>query len=360
MMRASKFRYVAARTIGDAAAALADAGPAAMLLGGGTDLVPNMKRRQQIPETLVSLRRVGALRELRSNGEIRIGSGVTLSEIVRHDLPGSNRALHSAAVQVATPLIRNSATIGGNLCLDTRCNYYNQNYDWRQSIDFCKKAPAESGGTAIRKVRNDDDAICWVAVGSRRCWAVSSTDCGPALIALGARVTLLSSKDGEREIPLEALYHNDGMDFLTKRWDEVLTSIRIPQLERWRSTYWKLRRREAFDFPVLSVAAAIRFGSSGVVEDARIVLGAVASYPIVIPDSTMLIGSPLTDDAIETFAEAASKWAKPLDNTDFAMTWRKRVAKSYFGGVLREIRGDDVTSMGLHARHAQKELPRIW
>ena len=197
-------------------------------------------------------------------------------------------ALARAAGQVATPQIRNMGTLGGNLCLDTRCTYYNQSLEWRQAISYCMKAPGSTGGHACTTPTGD--AICWVATSSPRCWAVSSTDTAPALIALGARVTLVSA-DGERDIPLEELYADDGMAYLTKRPDEILTAVRLAPAEPgWRSTYWKLRRRGSFDFPVLGVAAALRFAEGGVVTDARVVLGAVASRPVLVPEASALVG----------------------------------------------------------------------
>ncbi|MEO6259846.1 MAG: FAD binding domain-containing protein [Thermoanaerobaculia bacterium] len=358
MMRAGSFRYHAAHDAQDAVKALADGGPGGMLLAGGTDLVPNMKRRQQMPELLISLRHVQELRGIHHGPDLQIGACTTLSDIVRDAGVRQNYpALFRAAAQVATPIIRNTATLGGNLCLDTRCNYYNQNYDWRQAIDFCKKAPGPAG-VAVPDVANAEDGVCWVAPSSSRCWAVSSSDTAPALIALEARVTLLS-QSGEREIPLEALYHDDGMRFLTRRPDEMLTSIRVPGSQN-RSTYWKLRRRGAFDFPVVGVAASLRFSESGAVEAARVVLGAVASRPILLTEASMLVGKMLTDDSIEEFSERASRYAKPLDNTDFHMTWRKSVAKSYLAGVLRELRGDDPATLGLLGRQASRTLAPTW
>lgn len=346
MMRASHFRYVAVRDAAEAAAALADHGPKAMLLAGGTDLVPNMKRRQQTPDVLVSLRRASDLRGIECNGETLIGAGTSLSDVVRSaELRERHPALFRAAGQVATPLIRNSATLGGNLCLDTRCNYYNQNYEWRKAIDFCMKAP-----------ESQKDAICWVAPSSPRCWAVSSSDTAPALIALGARVTLLS-RQGERTIALEDLYRDDGIEYLARRPDEVLTAIRIPS-RHVRSTYWKLRRRGAFDFPVLGVAAAMVLNNT-VIDEARIVLGGVASHPVVVETSS-LIGKPLTDDAIEQFATAAAQPAKPLDNTDFHMNWRKAMSRAYIAGALRELRGDDPATLGLLAAHATRAITSAW
>ncbi len=333
-MRAGDFRYYAAASAADAAAALAGEGPDAMLVAGGTDLIPNMKRRQQAPAALVSIRRAGDLHGIEQNGEIAIGAATSLTEIVQCAALRDS-ALGRAAAQVASPIIRNAATIGGNLCLDTRCNYYDQSLEWRDAIDFCKKA--------------GNGSTCWVAPSSPRCWAIASSDTAPALIALGARV-ILRSNSGERDIPLEDLYADDGIRYLTKERSEILTSIRVVP-NGLRSIYWKLRRRGSIDFPALGVAAAIRFRGD-VVEQARVVLGAVASRPLLLAESDSLAGKRLTDDVIEKFAESGSAHAKPLDNADFAMTWRKAVAKAYIAGVLRELRGDDPASFPLLMRNA--------
>jgi 4-hydroxybenzoyl-CoA reductase subunit beta len=337
MMRAPDFRYHAARSVKDAARALKDGGPDAMLIAGGTDLVPNLKRRQQTPALLIGIRHLRELRRIRNGKGLMIGGAVRLSEVaadrkvLRH-----YPALARAAGLVATPQIRNMGTLGGNLCLDTRCTDYNQSYEWRQAINFCMKAPGATGGHACATPTGD--AICWVATSSPRCWAVSSTDTAPALIALGARVTLVSS-DGERDIPLEELYADDGMAYLTKSADEILTVVHLPPEDAAvRSTYWKLRRRGSFDFPVLGVAAAVRFGEGNTVSDARVVLGAVASHPVLVPESAELVGRRLTDDVVEAFADAAAAHAKPMDNTDLALGWRKKVARRYVAGALRELK----------------------
>jgi 4-hydroxybenzoyl-CoA reductase subunit beta len=353
MMRAPRFRYHRARDLGDAAAVLAGEGPSAMPLAGGTDLVPNLKRRQQVPRVIVGLRGIAELRQIDrgSAGSVSIGACVTLTRITAEPWLRTRSALVRAAAQVATPLLRNMGTVGGNLCLDTRCNYYNQNYEWRQAIDFCMKAPV---GTAVR---NPSGGVCWVAPGSPRCWAVSSSDTAPALIALGARVRLVSTA-GAREIPLDELYADDGMDYLTKRPEELLTAVLLPPLQPGcLSTYWKLRRRGSFDFPVLSVAAAIDRAPDGVVTGARVVLGGVGSRPVVVDEAAKLVGGSLGDEAIVSFADRAARLAKPLDNTDFALGWRKRVAREYLIGALRELRGDDPQTLGQLARHASGHLP---
>ena len=329
MMRLPLFEFRAPQSVAEAVKILDGEGPQTMPLAGGTDLLPNMKRRQQVPKTLMSLSRIAELHEtnLKDTGP-RLGACATLSEIAADPrLRNGMTALAQAASFVATPQIRNMATLGGNLCLDTRCNYYDQNYEWRKAIGFCLKK---------------DGDTCWVAPGSSKCMAVSSTDTAPALMALGARVRLVS-RSGEREVPLIELYQNDGIHYMKRQPNELLTEVRLNSLHGWRSAYWKLRRRGAFDFPVLSVAAAAKISSSGVVEAARIVVGSVACLPLVATEaSNFLKGHPLNQDSIAQAAVLAARIAKPLDNTDFDMTWRKRVTAEFATYALRELRGDDM------------------
>jgi 4-hydroxybenzoyl-CoA reductase subunit beta len=329
MLRLPWFEHRAPRSVAEAAQILAGEGPRAMLIAGGTDLLPNMKRRHQAPQVLVSLARVPELRAL--NGAF--GAGVTLSELVASEKTPT--ALRHAAAQVATPHIRNMGTLGGNLCLDTRCTYYNQTYEWRKAIDFCLKK---------------DGSTCWVATASKRCVAVSSTDTAPALIALNAAVTLVSTR-GERQIPVEALYQNDGIDYLSRTPDEILTEVRVPS--GWKSTYWKLRRRGSFDFPLLGVAAALKLDGD-VVAEARIALGAVASRPFLVEKAgAFLKGKRLTDEVIAEAAGMVANRAKPMDNTDMDLYWRKEVADDFAGYALRELRGDDLRATRLRiARQA--------
>ena len=327
MMRLPWFDYRAPRSVAEAAKILTGEGPQAMLIAGGTDLLPNMKRRHQTPKVLVSLRGIEELRKTSNGSGIGLGSALTLAEITRNEKIRTNStALYQAAAQVATAHLRNMGTIGGNLCLDTRCTYYNQNYEWRKAIDFCLKKDGE---------------ICWVATASKRCVAVSSTDTAPALIALNASV-VLSGSSGDREIPVEALFKNDGIDYLSRRPDEILTEIIIPQ-KNFKSTYWKLRRRGSFDFPILGVAVALKFSSGNIIEDARVALGAVASRPFLVEKaSEYLKGKTLSDDVIAEASAMIASRAKPMDNTDMDLYWRKEVADDFAGYALRELRGDDM------------------
>jgi 4-hydroxybenzoyl-CoA reductase subunit beta len=327
MMRLPRFRYLAPRSVAEAAAVLSDLGPEAAPLAGGTDLLPNMKRRQQTPLTVVGLRAIEAL-HARSGDPARgitLGSMTRLSEL-EHDglLAAAWPALSRAASLVATPPIRNSATLGGNCCLDTRCSYYDQTHEWRQAIGFCMKKEGE---------------VCWVAPGSSRCWAVSSSDTAPVLCAAGAEVTLVSRR-GERRIPIAELFVDDGIAYLARRPDEILTGVHLPPVEPGqRTTYLKLRRRGSFDFPVLGVAARVRLDTDGVVEAARIFVGGVGSRPQESRAAAeFLVGRRLaTEEVVLEAARLAAQVAKPLQNTDFASGWRKQVTREYTARALREL-----------------------
>jgi len=326
MMRLPKFRYYAPTTVKEALRIKAGEGDASTYVAGGTDLYPNMKRRQQTPAVVIGLSRIAALRRLRAGGDgaqgTAIGACVPLSVIehhrkIRRTYPG----LAHAIAEISTPPLRNMGTLGGNLLLDTRCNYYDQNYEWRQAIDFCMKK---------------DGRICWVAPASPRCLAVQSADSVPVLIALGA-TALLASPEETREVPVEALYRNDGIDYLAKRPGELLTEIRVPAPGGWEASYRKLRRRGAFDFPVLSVGAAVRREGDAVIE-ARIVLGAVSSAPVRAAEAErLLIGRVLDEDAIRAAAEAAAGPSRPMDNTDFSFLWRKDMTKKWVVAALRQL-----------------------
>jgi 4-hydroxybenzoyl-CoA reductase subunit beta len=323
MLRLPSFRYLQPKSLSEALRMKTDAGPDGMYVAGGTDLYPNMKRRHQEPKTVISLMAVPEL--LRFTDSV-IGSCVTLSELTARP-PVRPSAIQTAARLVSTPLLRNMGTIGGNLCLDTRCNYYNQSYEWRKSIDFCMKK---------------DGHICWVAPSSPRCWAVSSSDVAPVMVAIGAEYRLVGPQ-GERVVPAGRFYQNDGINYLTKQPDEILADVRLPAPNGWSAVYHKLRRRGSFDFPVLGVAAWVKWeqgAGSGeqIVAAARVVLGGVASYPQEVPEAaTALVGKPLSADTIAAAAEAAYRPSKPMDNTDFDLSWRKQMTRVYVSRALEEL-----------------------
>jgi 4-hydroxybenzoyl-CoA reductase subunit beta len=326
MMRLPRFQYFAPKNLNEAAHILAHWGAQAAVVAGGTDLWPNMKRRQQTPTRVIGLRGVADLHGITGSptGGITIGAMTTLTAIERDSaVAAAWPALSRAARLISTPPLRNMGTLGGNLCLDTRCNYWNQNYEWRKSIDFCLKK---------------DGAICWVAPGSDRCWAVASSDTAPVLWAIGAELSL-RSVDGERRIPVRALFRDDGIEYLNKRSNEIVTAVHLPAQDgSWRASYRKLRRRGSFDFPVLGVAAAARL-RDGVVVEARVVLTGVGSWPHdATAAASALVGHRLDDsDAVAEAVELAARVAKPLDNTDFVLGWRKEMARHYVGAVIRDL-----------------------
>src|ERR1700716_689370 len=255
MLRLPRLSYLRPRSL-DEASEMAASNPDAMFIAGGTDLVPNLKRRQFDVSTLISLNALpnGAAVDGDAKRGLTIRAGATLDELATHPaLDGPYRALAQASGLVSTPQVRVMGTLGGNLLVDPRCNYYNQTYSWRKAVGFCMKK---------------DGQICLVARSSPRCWAVSSSDSAPVALALNAQVTL-HGVEGTRTIPAASLYKDDGIDYSTKRRDEVIMGMHLPPADgRMTSSYWKLRRRPAFDFPILGVAVAIAW-DDGVVREAR-------------------------------------------------------------------------------------------
>ncbi len=279
-------------------------GQKAMFVAGGTDLFPKLKRRQFEVEALIGLDFLN-----RDIDRASVGAGATLAEVATHaKLP---RGYAQAAGLVSSPPLRNAGTIGGNLCVDTRCNYYDMTYEWRKAVGFCMKK---------------DGDICLVAPSSPRCWAVSSSDTAPMAIALGATV-VLAGDDGEREAPVAALYRDDGIDYLAKQPHEVVTRVQLPASERTLSAYVKLRRRGSIDFPIAGAGVAIEL-EGDVVDSCRIVLSAVASHPVeATAAGEFLAGKRLDQEAVRAAAELAAKPARPLDNADLTHFWRKRMVR---------------------------------
>jgi 4-hydroxybenzoyl-CoA reductase subunit beta len=326
MMRLPPFAYLVPRDIRDAVKMMGDAGPDGQFVAGGTDLYPNMKRRQFTPRTVVSVGKLAPLHEITGDGRtgLRIGAGITLTDVCEHPIVNRDYPMVAAAARlISTPLLRNMGTIGGNLLLDTRCNYWDQNYEWRKGINFCLKK---------------DGDVCWVAPGSTKCWAVQSSDLVPLMVAMGAKIRLASTL-GERTIEAAGFYNDDGIQYLHKRPDELLVDIELPPLNGWRATYKKLRRRGTFDFPVLGVGVRLDIGTDGAVKNASVILGGIAPAPMKVTAAEQaLIGGPLTPETIEAAAEAAYVKARPLDNTDFVMNWRKQMTRVYVQRALEELR----------------------
>jgi 4-hydroxybenzoyl-CoA reductase subunit beta len=331
MLRLPVFAFRAARSLEEAAAILDDEGAGegrpVRVVAGGTDLWPNLKRRHQKASTVVSLMRIPGLAGVRDGGgETRIGATTLLADLAAdRTLRARYPALQAAVESISSPLLRHMGTLGGNVCLDTRCTYYNQSEEWRRAIDYCMK---------------EEGTVCWVAPGSPRCWAISASDSAPILCALGARARLVS-RHGERELPVEDLFRDDGIDYLAKRPEEILSEIVLPaeaDAARCRSSFRKLRRRGSIDFAVLDVAAALWSDGGGAVTAARLFLGAVASRPTAATAAAAaLVGRPLSPETIAAAARLARAAATPLDNTDFQAQWRGLMVERFTAAALGEL-----------------------
>ena len=325
MLRLPEFTYRRPQNVREAAAILAGEGAKAMLVAGGTDLWPKMKRRQMEPRVVVGLRHLAELRGVKGTASsgVTLGPNVTLRELERHPLLLEKYpAVATAAHSVSSPPLKTMGTLGGNLCVDTRCSYYDQTYEWRKSIEFCLKK---------------DGQTCWVAPGSPRCWAVSSTDLAPVMLALNARIHLLS-KDGERTIQAAQLYNNDGIVYLKKPPDEIITAVDLPAINGDITTFQKLRRRGSIDFPILNVAVWVRPAKDRkIVEAARVAIGAITSTPFLsLPAANALVGRELTADVIREAAHAARLDSRPLDNTDLDFSWRRAMVETWVRRALEE------------------------
>src|SRR6266851_7550134 len=295
-----------------------DLGRHAMFVAGGTDLFPKLKRRQFEVDALIGLDFLSHAIH-RGEDETVVDAGVTLAAAsVDADLRESYRGYAEAAGLVSSPPLRNAGTIGGNLCVDTRCNYYDMTYEWRKAAGFCMKK---------------DGDICLVAPSSSRCWAVSSSDTAPMAIALGALVTL-AGPEADRELPVSALYRDDGIDYLSKQPNELVTSLRLPATDA-KSAYVKLRRRGSIDFPIAGAAVMLRLDGS-TVTSCRIVLSAVASHPLEADEaSEFMVGKEGDEESVRAAAEIAGRPAKPLDNADLSHFWRKRMVRVIVEQALR-------------------------
>lgn len=327
-MRLPPFGYLRPRELGEACALLAEHGEEAAVVAGGTDLFPKLKRRQVAPTVLVGLGGVEELRGVHANGGVAIGAGVRIGELAAHPtLEGPYAALARAAELIASPQIRSAGTIGGNLCVDVRCDYYDRPAGWREALGFCLKA--------------GDGDVCRLAEGGTRCWAVSSSDLAPVAIALDGSVRIVSAA-GERRLPAADLYQDDGLAPLTMAPGEIVAELSLPPADGLRATYVKLRRRGSIDFPLLGVAAAVRLDEEGICTQARLVLGAVASRPFrARAAERLLVGRELDREAIAEAAEAAAAATKPMNNTDLTPGYRKRMVRVYVTRALSELWGAD-------------------
>lgn len=316
------FRLLRPATYGEAAALLA-AEPGARLLAGGTDLVANLRRGLESPQVLVDLGAVqGRDDVVFDGGALVLGAGVTLARLAADErFAGEYAAIGQAAAAAAGPGHRSVATLGGNLCLDTRCVFYNQSAWWRQANDHCLKRGGDT---------------CHVAPQGRRCHAAFSGDLAPALIALAAEVELVSCR-GPRRVALADGYRDDGAAPLTFERDEILTRVFVPApTPGLLSGYRKARVRGAMDFPLAGVACALRM-NSGAVAELRVALTGTNSQPLLLQGTEALLGKPLDDATLAALGKLVHKQVSPMRTTVTPSNYRRLVAAVHAQRLARDL-----------------------
>ena len=313
------FQLLRPRSLDEAVALMAKHAGEVKVVAGGTDLLPSMKQKLFTPPYILDLRGVAELRGIRvsPDGCVEIGALTALSAIehsplIRHDFP----VLHKAAKTVASPVLRNMGTVGGNICLDTRCLWYNQSLLWRKSCGFCLKK---------------DGDLCHVAPGGNFCWAAFSADTPPALMCLGAEIEIVGP-GGTRRVQLAQFYVNDGIVRLHLDPDEIVARVHLPRSSAgWRGSYQKLRVRGSIDYPLAGVAVAIKVEpQSGRVEDARVAITAVNPAPQLVKDAdSLLVATPLGEDLAERVGELAARTAKPLTTSALTPEYRREMVRVF-------------------------------
>jgi 4-hydroxybenzoyl-CoA reductase subunit beta len=290
-------------------------------VAGGTDLLPNYKWGLNAKPHVISLARV---EELRALSPRRIGAMVRLIDLQRDGaMIEKVPVLPATAGLVASHLLRGMGTIGGNLLLDNRCFFYNQSYNWRHSIDFCLKA---------------DGDRCHVVPQKTTCYATFSADLPAPLIALGAEFELVSAK-GSRRVPAADFYTGDGIERHVLKPDEMLAWAHLPEdAPAWRAAYQKMRTRDAWDFPELGIAAAVRFEEDKIA-GLRLVANALETVPKVLDGlGEDLIGKDLTDETIRALAKEVEANVRPVRNTSLLPSYRKKMVRVYTERVLKQVR----------------------
>jgi 4-hydroxybenzoyl-CoA reductase subunit beta len=316
-MSLPEFRLLRPRTIAEAIELLAKHAPDMQVIAGGTDLIPSMRQKLFAPRYVLDIRGIHELRGIHSRpgGGAEIGALTTLTEIENSDyLRQHYPVLVEAAATVASPILRNMGTLGGNICLDTRCLWYNQSLTWRKGCGFC-----------IKK----DGNICHVAPGGDTCWAAFSGDTPPALLCLEAEIEV-AGPGGTRRFPLHDFYTGVGDNYRKLQKNELIIRVFLPQSSAgWQGAYRKLRIRGSIDYPLAGVAVVLR-RSNGHVEDARIALTAVNAAPVLVKGiREALAGRPLDEAAAEEAAEFAGRTAKPLTTSALTPEYRREMIRVF-------------------------------
>ena len=331
MLRLPPYQYHRPTSLDAAVALMSEHGDDAMYVAGGTDVVPNMKHRLFEPGHLIALRGIDELQGIEEvpsstdkQGVLRISAAETLTAVASHPrVQNLFPALAKAAAHVAGPQLRNSGTIGGNVCLDTRCTYYNQTQFWREALGFCLKK---------------DGDVCHVTRTGKKCVAAHSADTPPVLMTLGAEAVLVGPA-GRRTLPVADFFVADGIVNTRRARDEILTEIRIPLASAARrQAYVKLRQRKSIDFPLLTVAVAADVDESGFIRSIQGVVTGLGSRPRTLTKwSEVAEGRALDGELIDELAERAHKQCHPLENMIVDPEWRRAMVPVFVKRALEQV-----------------------
>ena len=327
MLRIPSLEIQRPKSVAAAVALLCEHGPDAMLIAGGTDLVPNLKHELFTPKLLIALAAISELEGIRAleGGGVAIGAMTPLAEVASSaTVQAAAPALAQATSVVAGPQLRNQGTLGGNVLLDTRCQWYNQTHFWRQALGYCLKK---------------DGTVCHVVAGGGRCVAAASNDSAPALMSLGARLAI-AGPDGEREVAIDDFWAPDGIFNKHIEPNELLVEVRIPaQASGHRGAYGKLRERGSIDFPLFGVAARLDLDGAGLVTDADLCAVALAARPLRLSKVAELLagtrpGQTDFDEAVEAVAAQAYKQCHPMPNIPGDHDWRREMVPVFVRRTL--------------------------
>ena len=316
-MSLPQFRVLRPRSVQEALGHLTRYAGRIQIIAGGTDLLPSMGQKLFSPELVLDIRGIEELQKIKvvPGVGVELGALVTLSTIEDSDYVHRRYpVLHQAVKTVASPILRNMGTIGGNICLDTRCLWYNQSLTWRKSCGFC--------------IKKDGD-LCHVAPGGKKCWAAFSGDTPPALLCLNAELEIVGPK-GFRRVPISEFYTGIGDMRMRLENDELLTRVSLPESTAgYKGAYMKLRVRGSIDYPLAGVAVTLK-KPNGVIEDARVAITAVNPAPLLIPDAQRALVGKAADDHVATIiAELAARTAKPLTTSALTPEYRREMIRVF-------------------------------
>ena len=324
MLRLHSYQFHRPRSLAEALELLEDHNSDGMLIAGGTDVMPNMKHRLFTPNHLIGLKQVPELHGVRvENGELVIGASETLASLSRNALVRQHaESLALAAGSVAGPQLRNMGTLGGNLCLDTRCTYYNQSFFWRNALGFCLKK---------------DGDVCHVTKVGKKCVAAHSADTPPVLMTLDGVIDLVSA-EGTRTVSVADFFIADGIWNTVRKPNEIVARVRVklPPAST-RTSFTKVRQRQAIDFPLLNIAIATDFDAD-VVRSMRMVVSALGSRPREITGlEKVAAGKSLDAETIQAIADRAYQQCHPLENIIVDPDWRRAMVPIYVKRALRAL-----------------------